>query len=131
MTTPIARRVGSVAAALLLTAGAASCSQPAHTTLDVNHAQVPAGTGEAITGSATFTVGTDVLPGRWTTTAESSCYWARLSTTDAMPGAVLDSGRGHGTTGVVIEATDAAFVSVGCGTWRRTPGGNTTTGDQR
>lgn len=117
------RSAAAVGVVLALSATTGCATVPDR--LDVNLAAVPAGTGEAITGSATFAVGTDVLPGRWTTTAPPSCFWARLSTTEAVPGAVIESGHGHGTTGVIIDPGDAAFVSAGCGTWSRTPGGNT------
>ena len=113
MTRPSPARAATAAAALALAALAGCASVPERVAVQLDPSPAPA----TITGSATFTVGLDVAPGRYTTTAPPSCYYARLSELSGDPGAVIASGRGPGTRGVVIEASDAAFVSIGCGTW--------------
>ena len=114
MTRPSPTRAATAAAALALAAALSGCaSVPERVAVQLDPSPAPA----TITGSATFTVGLDVAPGRYTTTAPPSCYYARLSELSGDPGAVIASGRGPGTRGVVIEAGDAAFVSIGCGTW--------------
>ncbi|WP_067814163.1 hypothetical protein [Nocardia inohanensis] len=77
---------------------------------------------------ATFKVGVDIKPGTYTTTtAASVCAWARLSAVTEDASAILQAGGAvNGKVTVEVKATDVAFFTAGCGTWKLTT--TTTTG---
>ena len=69
-------------------------------------------------GPGTFAVGAQVVPGRWRSDGGDLCYWERL---DGLTGGLEEIVATASTTGpteVTVAATDAAFHSLGCGTWR-------------
>ena len=69
----------------------------------------------------TFIVGVEVAPGRYRAqTPSDSCYWFRLSDFLGEYGETRhgwDGRRSDRTSIVDIDAEDAGFYSVGCGTW--------------
>jgi hypothetical protein len=70
----------------------------------------------------TYLVGTDVMPGTYKTTGAAgigSCYWARLKDTSGNFNAIIANGISRGPITVTISATDGAFTTSGCKTWRR------------
>lgn len=63
-------------------------------------------------------VGDDVQPGRYTLEdAAEGCYWARLRDVAGGLRSIIANDNAVGQVVVDILATDAAFESVGCGTW--------------
>ena len=63
-------------------------------------------------------VGEDVQPGRYILTdAADGCYWARLRSVDGALTTIVANDNVVGQVVVDILAADAAFESVGCGTW--------------
>ena len=79
-------------------------------------------------GNGTWFIGPDIQPGTWESWGSSltPCLWARLSGADFVMGNIIESGGGPGTGGnvsgtvkVVIQASDVAFYSSGCGSWNR------------
>lgn len=102
--------IALTAAALMAAAGPATA---ASTSMDID---------------STFKVGVDIKPGVYTTTtAASVCVWARLSGLTPDASVVLETGGAiNGKVTVEIKATDFAFVTSGCGSWKLTT--TTTTG---
>jgi Protein of unknown function (DUF2510) len=66
-------------------------------------------------GSGTLRVNDQIAPGRYSATATSGCYWARLSGTSGQLADVLSNDNATGHVIVDILATDAAFQSSRCG----------------
>lgn len=65
-------------------------------------------------GSGFFTVGVEILPGKWRSTGNSDgCYWARL---DANQG-LLDNHFGYSGGTINIQPTDYEVELSDCGTW--------------
>lgn len=75
--------------------------------------------GTSMGTDSVFSVGTDAQAGTYTTTtALSTCVWARLSALTPSATAVLQTGGAtSGTATVTIASTDVAFFTSGCGTW--------------
>ncbi|MFB7716729.1 hypothetical protein [Nocardia sp. NPDC056100] len=75
--------------------------------------------GTSMGTDSIFTVGTDIQAGTYTTsTALSTCAWARLSALTPSATAVLETGGAvNGSATVTIQSTDIAFFTTGCGTW--------------
>ena len=80
--------------------------QPAKTTMDHD---------------GTFTVGTDVVPGIYSSAGpvgSGTCYWKRMANPD---GALIDNAISKKPQVVQIDAGDKAFKTSGCQTWQLTP----------
>ncbi len=69
-------------------------------------------------GSGTFAVGAQLAPGRWRSDGGDLCYWERLSGLTGGLDEIVASASTTGPTEVAVAAADAAFSSLGCGTWR-------------
>jgi len=69
-------------------------------------------------GEGTFLVGADVQPGTYRG-GGSGCYWARLSGTSGGFNDIITNGNVEGPTVVTIAASDKAFETSGCGTWKK------------
>lgn len=70
----------------------------------------------------TYLVGTEIMPGIYKTTGAAGvglCYWARLKDISGNFDAIIANGISRGPTTVTIRATDDAFTTSGCNTWRR------------
>lgn len=83
-------------------------------------ATAPAPTPGASTfGPGTHLVGRDIQPGLYTTTVDGYCYWERLSGTSGDFDDIIANDFTSGARVYVqILATDVAFFSDDCGTWR-------------
>jgi hypothetical protein len=69
-------------------------------------------------GSGDLIVGVDVEPGTYRTrTAQSFCYWERLSGFGGTLDEIIANGTGGGYFVVTIGEGDAGFSSSGCGIW--------------
>lgn len=69
----------------------------------------------------TFVVGTDILPGIYSSggpVGNGTCYWKRLGNPD---GALIDNALSKKPQVVRIEPTDKAFKTDGCQPWQSTP----------
>ncbi|MFF6982457.1 hypothetical protein ACFZAV_33395 [Streptomyces sp. NPDC008343] len=76
-----------------------------------------------IPGDGTYVVGKDIRPGTYRTegpedTAIPNCYWARLSGTSGEFNEIIANGNTAGPTTVTISASDKAFQTTGCKTWK-------------
>jgi hypothetical protein len=82
-------------------------------------AATPAPTPAVVTfGGGDLVVGTNVQPGTYRTrTAQSFCYWERVSGFGGTLDEIIANGTGSGYFTVTIGAGDAGFNSTGCGTW--------------
>ena len=76
-----------------------------------------------IPGDGTFLVGQEVRPGTYRSTGRAAggtdCYWARLKGTTGDLGEIISNHAGKGQATVTILATDKAFQTTGCRTWKR------------
>ncbi|GAB3698607.1 hypothetical protein [Nocardiopsis oceani] len=70
-------------------------------------------------GTGTFMVDDEISPGTYRADGGSSCYWARLSSTDGSLDAVIANHFGGGQQVVTIAASDVAFETRSCGEWTR------------
>ncbi len=69
----------------------------------------------------TFNVGTDVVPGIYSSAGpvgSGTCYWKRMANPD---GALIDNAISKRPQVVQIDAGDKAFKTTGCQTWQLTP----------
>lgn len=69
----------------------------------------------------TFTVGTDVVPGIYSSAGPvgtGTCYWKRMANPD---GALIDNAISKKPQVVQIDAGDKAFKTSGCQPWQLTP----------
>ena len=74
-------------------------------------------------GPGTWLVNEEVAPGLWQNSDSSEgCSWSRLINLRDGEAAVADSGLGYSIITIEIGATDRAFDSKGCGTWKRVGG---------
>ncbi|MFF7647087.1 hypothetical protein [Streptomyces canus] len=92
-------------------------------------ASTPSATKKAqsggIPGDGTYVVGEDIRPGTYRTdgpgdSAIPNCYWAPLSGTSGELNEIIANGNTTGPTTVTISASDEAFQTTGCKTWKRT-----------
>ena len=85
-------------------------------------APAPTATGNTIPGEGVFVVGTDIKPGIYKNAGPSDssgwCAWERLSATDGSPDSVIAVDLVQGPTTVTVQASDNAFKTFGCGTWK-------------
>ncbi|MDQ0605278.1 hypothetical protein QF037_009623 [Streptomyces canus] len=84
--------------------------------------EAPAG---EIPGDGTYVVGEDIKPGTYRTdgpddSVVSNCYWARLSGTSGEFDEIIANSNTAGPATVTISASDAAFQTTGCKTWKKT-----------
>jgi hypothetical protein len=63
-------------------------------------------------------VGTDIKPGTYRSSADDSCYWARLKNTNGDLDSILANSNG-GNQVVTIKKTDKAFESARCAPWTK------------
>ncbi|MDH6521816.1 cytoskeletal protein RodZ [Streptomyces sp. SAI-135] len=78
-----------------------------------------------IPGDGTYIVGEEVRSGTYRTdgpedAALPNCYWARLSGTSGELNEIIANANTTGPTTVTISASDKAFQTTGCMTWKRT-----------
>ena len=67
-------------------------------------------------GNATHIVNQGISPGVYVSEG-ANCYWERLSGLGGTLGEIIENDFSSGQHVVQVVATDAAFRSVGCGTW--------------
>lgn len=70
-----------------------------------------------IPGSGVYLVGTDIQPGRYRSTDNSSCYWARLSGLSGGFGDIIANDNVNGQAVVQIKSSDTAFETSRCSDW--------------
>lgn len=83
---------------------------------------VPAAPKTTIDADGTYTVGTDIVPGVYSSAgpvADGTCSWRRTGNLD---GATIDNALTHKPQVVQIDATDKAFKTTGCQGWQLTAG---------
>lgn len=75
-----------------------------------------------IDADGTYAVGTDVVPGVYSSAGpvtDGTCSWRRTSNPD---GATIDNALTHQPQVVLIDPTDKAFKTTGCQVWQLTEG---------
>jgi hypothetical protein len=80
----------------------------------------PAAAKTSIDHDGTFTVGTDIVPGTYTSAgpqANGVCYWKRLAGEDGKQ--LVDNAMSKKPQVVRIEPTDKAFKTDGCQPWQK------------
>lgn len=77
----------------------------------------PAAPASSIDKDGTYQVGTDILPGTYSSAGpvDGACYWKRVNN-DEMP----DNALTKKPQVVRIEATDTAFITRNCQPWQQT-----------
>ncbi len=70
----------------------------------------------------TYRVGTDIVPGTYRSagpspSGESDCYWARLSSLN--PSHIISNNISSGPQAVMIQPSDAAFLTRSCQPWQK------------
>lgn len=81
----------------------------------------PAQPKTVIDHDGNFAVGTDIVPGVYSTAGPANngtCYWKRLGGGDGNP--IIDNAMSKKPQVVQIEPTDKAFKTDGCQPWQRT-----------
>lgn len=78
----------------------------------------PPGPVAAIAEDGMWLVGTDIKPGTYRSSADDSCYWARLKNTNGDLDSILANSNG-GNQVVTIKKTDKAFESARCAPWTK------------
>jgi hypothetical protein len=76
----------------------------------------------------TFAVGTDIVPGIYSTpgpVGNGTCYWKRMSNPD---GALIDNALSKKPQVVQIDPSDKAFKTTGCQPWQIAPDGTAPAG---
>jgi hypothetical protein len=80
-----------------------------------------AGPKTTIDKDGTYNVGSDIVPGTYSSAGpvgNGTCYWKRMGNPD---GALLDNSLSKKAQVVAIQATDKAFKTDGCQPWQLTP----------
>ena len=78
----------------------------------------PPGPKSTIDHDGTYTVGTDIAPGTYSSAGpvgDGACYWKRVS-----GGNIVDNALSKKPQVVQIEATDTTFKTSGCQQWQLT-----------
>ena len=72
-----------------------------------------------VSGDGMYKVGTDIVPGTYSSAGGDTCYWER--TKDALHGleSIKANDNPTGKAVVTIAGTDAYFKSQGCDTWKK------------
>jgi len=84
----------------------------------------PPGPITTIDHDGTYAVGTEVVPGTYSTAGpvgNGTCYWKRMGNPD---GALIDNALSKKPQVVRIDPTDKAFKTTGCQPWQLTPDAN-------
>lgn len=100
-------------------APAASAAPSAAPSPDASPA--PAGPKTSIDKDGIYAVGTDIVPGIYSSGGpvdNGTCYWKRMSNPD---GALIDNAMSKKPQVVQIDAGDKAFKTSGCQPWQLTP----------
>jgi hypothetical protein len=124
VTIGVATFVVGVAVGLLVSNGTtspAAIEAPPTVTVSVPATNEPApltGQAAAMAQDGIWLVGKDIQPGIYRSSADASCYWARLSNTSGDFNAILANGNGANQV-VTISKTDKAFQSVHCAPWTK------------
>ncbi|MCW2690232.1 MAG: conserved rane protein [Mycobacterium sp.] len=74
-----------------------------------------------IDSSGTFLVGTDIVPGTYSTAGpvgDGTCYWKRLGSINGSD--IIDSAMSSKPQVVQIDPSDKAFKTDGCQAWQKT-----------
>jgi hypothetical protein len=79
----------------------------------------PPGALRSAFGDGTWTVGTDITPGTYTTQTASNCHWDVEGDSGGGQHGNVASATSSGQVTVVVSSTDKTFTSSGCGTWSR------------
>jgi hypothetical protein len=82
--------------------------------------QAPAGPKTSIDHDGTFAVGTDIVPGTYTSAGPQPngvCYWKRLAGDDGKQ--MVDNAMSKKPQVVRIDPTDKAFKTDGCQPWQK------------
>ena len=107
-------RTAAVAAAIVLVGAAASTA-----TAQADPAPAPPPAPKTtIDADGTYTVGTDIQPGRYSSAGpvgDGACYWKRVNGTD-----IVDNALSKKAQIVQIEPTDTAFTTNECQPWQLT-----------
>lgn len=69
-------------------------------------------------GDGTHLVGSDIQDGLYTAPGSGLCYWERESDLSGQLSGIIANGLSAGVQLVAVAATDVAFKTQGCGTWR-------------
>jgi hypothetical protein len=78
------------------------------------------GSQATMMGDGTWAVGIDIAPGTYSTSGDSTCYWARLSSFNGEFSSIIAYALPIGPAVVTIDPTDKGFTSKDCGTWAKT-----------
>jgi hypothetical protein len=84
----------------------------------------PPGPITTIDHDGTYAVGTEVVPGIYSSAGpvgDGTCYWKRTGNPD---GALIDNALSKKPQVVRIDPTDKAFKTTGCQPWQQTPDAN-------
>jgi hypothetical protein len=119
-------RTAALAAALLIAAGASagqvyaqpSSEEPAPPADPTGEAAPPPGPKTTIDADGTFAVGTDIVPGTYSSAGpvpDGACYWKRTS-----GGELVDNAMSKKPQVVQIQAGDTAFTTNDCQPWQLT-----------
>jgi hypothetical protein len=106
-----------VAAAIVL----ASCGASAGIASADPSAPPPPGPKTTIDQAGTYSVGTDIAPGTYSSAgpvAGGACYWKRLSSLSGHD--IIDSAMSLKPQVVEIDPSDKAFETDGCQPWQKT-----------
>ncbi|MGY4650878.1 hypothetical protein ACVWWN_004674 [Mycobacterium sp. URHB0021] len=110
-------KFATVAAALFV-AGCASASMAHADPTTLPGPTPPPGPKTTIDSDGTYTVGTDIAPGTYSSAGpvgDGTCYWKRVNGSD-----LLDNALSKKAQVVTIEATDTVFKTNGCQPWQLT-----------
>jgi hypothetical protein len=129
LTDPIPKR-GNTMRTLKITLTLAGAAALAACTLNVpaeSGTADPAAAASAVAGAlteGTYTVPREMAPGRYAASVPAdslNCYWARLKDTNGTLESIAANGnvKPGGRITVTIKASDRAFETTGCGTWKR------------
>src|SRR5690606_9496554 len=106
-------------------AGAEPTIEPAEPSGEPAPQAAPAQPRTTIDADGTYAVGTDVVPGTYSSPGPVEgdvCYWKRVSSADGQAdgGKSLDNAMSKKPQVVQLDATDGASVTRGCQPWRQT-----------
>lgn len=113
----------AIAAAMLILMGWGAAAGVASADPPVPPAPAPPGPGPktVIDHDGTYMVGTDVLPGTYSSAGPvngRTCYWKRLSSPNSSD--IIDNAMTKKPQVVQIDPTDKAFKTDGCQPWQKT-----------
>jgi len=104
-------------AAVTVTAPPVTVTKPAPPAKTVT-AQPPQAAA-AITEDGTYEVGVDIKPGKYKSAGGDGCYWARMSNLDGDLDSIIANNLSDGPQTMTIKKSDKAFMTQGCGEWRK------------